>query len=256
MSAVQLTEHGGVLVMTLDRPEVLNAVDGAMTRALVAAIDRLERSSDLRVGLLTGAGRAFCAGLDMKAVAAGMSIAETRHPEWGFAGLTSRVVRKPLVGALNGDAVGGGLEIALACDLIVAAEHARIGLPEVRRGVFAAGGGVYRLAGQLPARVAKDLLFTGRLMPAREAATWGLINVVRPADEVFGVALRMAQTIASNVPLAVEATKNLADSGLAATDPRAIELQEEAAGRVLGSADAREGMLAFVEHRSPSFLGR
>lgn len=256
MSAVQLTEHGPVLVMTLDRPEVLNAVDGTMTRALVAAIDRLERSPALRVGLLTGAGRAFCAGLDMKAVAAGMPIAETRHPRWGFAGLTSRVVRKPLVGALNGDAVGGGLEIALACDLIVAAEHARIGLPEVRRGVFAAGSGVYRLARQLPARIAKDLLLTGRLMPAGEAAGWGLINAVRPADEVFDVALRMARTSALNAPLAVEATKKLADLGLAPTDPQAIELQEAATRRVLGSSDAREGMLAFVEHRPPSFLGR
>lgn len=253
MSAVRVDEQGPVLVMTLDRPEVMNAVDGALTRDLGAVLERLEDDARLRVGVITGAGPAFCAGLDMKAVAAGAPIAATRHPEHGFAGITARPIGKPLVAALNGAAVGGGLEIALACDLIIAAEGARLGLPEVRHGVFAAGGGVARLARQLPERVASELLLAGRLMSAAEAREWGLVNAVVPEADVLGEALRTAREIAANAPLAVRATKRV----LAAvrTDPHAAAISDEEAGPVFASEDAAEGIAAFAERRRPRFTG-
>ncbi len=242
-----------MLVITLDRPEVLNAVDAALTCELGEAIERLDGETALRAGVITGAGEAFCAGLDMKAVAAGAPIAATRHPDRGFAGITARTAGKPLIAAVNGAAVGGGLEIALACDLIIVAEEAKLGLPEVRHGVFAAGGGVARLARQLPERIARELLLTGRLVTAAEARTWGLVNAVVPAADVVGEALRIAQTIAENAPLAVQATKRV----LAASPPSPGDpIADTEAERVFASEDAAEGIAAFAANRRPRFTGR
>jgi enoyl-CoA hydratase/carnithine racemase len=247
-----------VLLITLDRPEVRNAVDARMTVELGEAIGLLESTTHLRAGVITGAGDAFCAGLDMKGVAAGADIEATRHPLWGFAGMTSRDVGKPLVAALNGAAVGGGLEIALACDVIIAASSARLGLPEVRHGVFAAGGGVLRLAQQLPRKVAVELLLTGRLMPADEARNWGLVNAIVPEGDLLDEALRVAQRIAENAPLAIRATKRLlAGAGeLSPSAPVAIAITDDAAAEVFASLDAIEGIAAFAEGRRPQFTGR
>jgi crotonobetainyl-CoA hydratase len=250
-------EQGSVLVITLDRPEVLNAVDGTLTLELGAALQRLEDSPRLRTGVITGAGRAFCAGLDLKAVAAGASLEATRHPQWGFAGMTARRLVKPVVAAVNGDAVGGGLEIALACDVMVVAQDARLGLPEVRHGLIAVGGGVRRLVQQLPEKAALELLLTGRLMTAVEAAGWGLASAVVPADEVLDRAIAIATTIAANAPRAVEATKRLASAGrgLSASDAQALAQMDEEAALVFPTRDAREGMAAFAERREPRFTG-
>lgn len=258
MSTVALEEHGQVLLITLDRPEVLNAVDGAMTRELSAAIDLLERMPHLRVAIITGAGRAFSSGLDMRAVAAGASIEATRHETGGFAGLTARRVTKPLIAAVNGVAVGGGLEIALACDLIVAAENARLGLPEVRHGLFAAGGGVLRLAQQLPERVARELVLTGRLFTSTEALAWGLVNRVVSVDDTVAEALRLATEIAQAAPLAVRATRNLLQEvgRIEATDAHSIAVADAEAALVFASADAVEGLAAFAAKRPPVFTGR
>lgn len=257
MSAVRVEERGPILLMTLDRPDVLNAVDATMAAELGEALDHLERTPDIRVGVLTGAGRAFCAGLDMKAVAAGASIEETRHPSWGFAGMTNRPLNKPVVAALNGAAVGGGLEIALTCDVIIAADEARLGLPEVTHGVFAAGGGVLRLTQHLPRKVALHLLLTGHLITASEAQSWGLVNAVVPRADLLAEALRVAGEIADSAPLAVQATKRLlAMAGtMGPTDARAIEISDAEAARVFMSDDAAEGITAFAEGRQPRFRG-
>lgn len=253
---VLLEARGPVLLITLNRPNVLNAVDGALTDQLGAALTRLEESPELRVGVITGAGRAFCAGLDMKAVAKGASIEATRHPAWGFAGIVAREFEKPIIAAVNGDAVGGGFEIVLACDLAVAASTARFGLPEVRHGLFAAGGGVYRASQQLPAKIASDVLLTGRTFPAEEAARWGMVNAVVPPERVLDDALQFAERVAMNAPLAIRATKRLARavSGTVFTAGRAA-LSDEEAATVFASHDAQEGITAFAENREPLFTG-
>lgn len=170
---VIVEELGPVVLMTLNRPEVMNAVDGEVSDQLGRALSLLEESSKLRVGVITGSGRAFCAGLDMKAVANGTAIEATRHPEWGFAGIAERQLSKPLIAAVNGDAVGGGFEIVLACDLAFTVPSARFALPEVRHGLIAAGGGIFRVSQQVPAKVASEILLTGRTFNASEALRWG-----------------------------------------------------------------------------------
>ncbi len=246
-----------MLLITLNRPERLNAVDAALTQELGSALEILEQSADLRVGVLTGAGKAFCAGLDMKAVAAGEPVESTRDARWGFAGMTSRVLSKPLIAAVNGDAIGGGLEIALACDVIVAAEGARIGLPEVAHGLFAAGGGVHRLAQQLPEKVALEMLLTGRLVGINEAASWGLVHSVVSVSEVVADALALAERIAGNAPLAVRTTKRLTalSRGHTATDAHVIALTNAAAAEVFASKDVERGLSAFRDGRRPEFVG-
>ena len=258
MTAVLTERRGSLLVMTLNRPQVLNAVNSDLARGLGGALQYLEESTDLRVGIITGAGRAFCAGLDMKAVGAGESITDTRHLEWGFAGLTSRTMEKPLVAAVNGDAVGGGFEIALACDVVLASSTARFGLPEVSRGLFAAGGGVYRLAQQLPEKVAMELLLTGRLADASEMHSRGLVHSVVTDGNVLTAALAMAERIAGNGPLAVRATMRLARAAqvLTPTHANAIALADAEAAVVFNTWDAQEGINAFIEGRPPVFRGR
>lgn len=257
MSAVLLERRDRVLLITLNRPEVLNAVDGAVTRELTAALDRLETDDEVRAAVLTGAGRAFCAGLDLRAAATGDGIDATRDPEHGFAGMTSRMPGKPIVAAVNGDAVGGGFELALVCDVIVAVPAARFALPEVTHGLFAAGGGVFRLPQQLPEKVAIELMLTGRFASAAELAGWGLVHAVVEDDRVVHEATRIATRIAANAPLAVRATRRLAAAArtVQAAGPRAAALVEDEAGLVFPSSDAREGMTAFSEGRLPRFTG-
>ncbi|WP_229756485.1 enoyl-CoA hydratase/isomerase family protein [Cnuibacter physcomitrellae] len=242
-------------MISLDRPAALNAVDSRMTDELGAAIDLLERSDDLLVGVLTGTGRAFCVGADMKAVASGSPFDALRHPEWGFAGMATRRLDKPLVAAVNGAAIGGGLEIALCCDVIVAADDALLGLPEVRHGVFAAGGGVQRLARRVPLSTALELMLTGRLIPASEAMHLGLVNRVAPRDDVLAEAVGIASEIAANASLAVRASKRLAWEGGDITDSEVKRRTDQIARDVFASRDAAEGMAAFADGRSPTFTG-
>lgn len=244
-------------VITLNRPDQMNAVNVDMARQLGEALERLQHDSTIHVGVITGSGRAFCAGMDLAEFSSGQPMPRGQDPDWGFAGMVNHPIEKPLIAAVNGAAVGGGLEIALACDLICVDEHSRLGLPEVRRGIFAAGGGVLRIGQQIPLRLGMELALTGRLFSASEALSWGLVNRVAPAGHVVDVAMELASEITEAAPLATRATKRLIYSSqhLSLTEARAWELNEIEMENVFVSQDAREGSQAFVEKRDPHWSG-
>ena len=255
---------GHVARLTLNRPQALNAVNAELADELGGHLERAVTDDEVRAIVVTGAGRAFCAGADLKEIAAGRSIAPTAHPEWGFAGLAQHWVSKPLIAAVNGYAMGGGTEIALACDLVVASDQAAFGLPEVKRGLFAAAGGVIRLQRQIPIKLAAQLALTGDPVDAATARQWGLVNDVVPADEVVPRALALAGRIAANAPLSVQHSKRLLhqaasagsdwDPAWSGADPWRINA--EAMDAVFGSADAVEGATAFASKRAPVWTGR
>lgn len=251
--SVQLTRSGAVLEIRLDRPHRRNAVDAAMAAGIAAAMDELDGDPDLRVGILHGAGGTFCAGMDLKAFAAGEV---PTVPGRGFAGLVEAPPRTPLIAAVEGFALAGGLELALACDLVVAASDAQLGLPEVSRGLVAAGGGLLRLPERVPFSVATDLALTGRRMTAKEAARWGLVCRVVAPGEALDVARSLAAQIVANAPLAVQATKEILSA--AASWPRSerFDRQRKIVERVRRSDDANEGARAFSERRAPRWRGR
>src|SRR5262245_36866143 len=200
----------GVLTITIDRPEVRNAVDRAVAEGLAEALERLDADDALRAAVLTGAGKGFCAGMDLKAFAAGeLPVVAGR----GFAGLVERPPAKPLLAAVEGFAVAGGLEIALACDLIVAGESARLGIPEVQRGLVAAGGALLRLPRRIPYGRAVELALTGELVDGRTAAQIGLVDRAVADGEALAGAQALARRIAANAPLAVAATKRILTAG-------------------------------------------
>ncbi|AXI77287.1 crotonase/enoyl-CoA hydratase family protein [Peterkaempfera bronchialis] len=249
--------RGPVAVLTLNRPEVLNAVDSALAAELGAALDLLDRDPELRVGVLTGAGRAFCAGADLKALAAGEPVHDPAHEEWGFAGITHHPVRKPLIAAVDGVAYGGGTEIVLACDLVVAGEEARFGLPEASRGLLAGAGGLIRLPQQVPFRAAMEAALTGEPISAATAREWHLVNRLVPQGEALSMALVLAERIAANAPLSVQASRRLIRAAAAGAPESEIWSENaEFSTQLLASQDAKEGMLAFAERRSPVWQGR
>ncbi|GAA1565720.1 crotonase/enoyl-CoA hydratase family protein [Dactylosporangium maewongense] len=255
---------GHIAVIRLNRPASLNAVNAALSTAAGEALERAAADPEVRVVVVTGNGRAFCAGADLKELAAGRSIAAPEHPEWGFAGIARHWIDKPLIAAVNGFAMGGGTEIALACDLVVAAEDARLGLPEVKRGLVAAAGGVVRLQRQIPLKRALQMALTGDAVDVQEAAEWGLVNVVARPGAALDEAMVLAERVAANAPLSVQYTKRVmhqvAESG-SAWDPEWSRrepwaVNDEAAALVFGSRDAVEGPIAFAEKRAPVWEGR
>jgi crotonobetainyl-CoA hydratase len=259
MPSVRAEAVGKTLVVTIDRPPA-NAIDVPTSLALYDAFHDLQRDRELRVGILTGAGgRFFCAGWDLKAAVAGESI-EADHGPGGFAGLTEfDNIGKPVIAAVNGLALGGGFELMLAADLVVAADHAEFSLPEVTLGLVADAGGVLRLPARLPRAIAIDYLLTGRRLAAAEAARWGLVNRVVPAADLLPAAHALADSICAAAPMAVAAVLEIVrdTEGL---DPaagfallRAGDLPSYRA--MLRSADAREGALAFAERRTPAWRG-
>lgn len=243
----------GVLVITINRPEARNAIDRVTSEAIATAVRRLDESGDLAVGILTGAGGHFSAGMDLKAFAAGERV---ELEEGGLAGLVKSPPRKPLIAAVEGYALAGGFEIALACDLIVASDTARFGLPEVRRGLIAGSGGLLRLPERIPPQIAKELILTGRMFDAREAERWGLVNRLTEAGGALAAALELALAIRANGPLAVTTSKHILDEQRNWPAGTVWQRQDALLEEVLNSADAREGARAFGERRPPVWSGR
>jgi enoyl-CoA hydratase/crotonobetainyl-CoA hydratase len=244
----------GVMVLTINRPHRRNALDLPTAEALAAALDELDARTDVRVGVLTGAGGSFCAGMDLKAYAetGQRPITESR----GGLGIVKRPPVKPMVAAVEGSVLGGGFEVALCCDLIVAAEDAVFGLPEVKRGLVAAAGGAMRLAQRLPYHLALEILLTGEPLSAARALELGLVNRLVPGGQVLDQARELAQAIARNAPLAVAATKRLAVEAPGWPVDEAFTRQEQMLQPVRDSEDAREGARAFSEKRPPVWKGK
>jgi enoyl-CoA hydratase len=253
-SAAVLTEHRDrVLVITLNRPDQRNAVNAAVAQGIAAALDELDATRELSIGVMTGAGKGFCAGMDLKAFVAG----ETPHvDDRGFAGITRRASVKPLIAAVEGFAVAGGLEVALACDLIVAARGAKLGIPEVKRSLVAAGGGLLRLPRVLPRNIAMELALTGDPILAERGFELGLVNRLAEPGGALDAALELAERIAQNGPLALAASKRILTEAVDWPEAEFFERQGEIAAPVMGSEDAREGATAFAEKRAPVWKGR
>lgn len=250
---VRTERIGSALLITLDRPEARNAVNAAVATGLTAALDELEADPELRTGVLTGEGGTFSAGMDLKAALRGES------PEVegrGFGGLTEAEPAKPLIAAVEGYAMGGGFELALACDLIVAAEDARFGLPEVKRGLIAAGGGVIRLPKRIPHHLAMELLLTGEPVDGRRAGELGLASRVTATGRAVTEALQLAGRLAENAPLALAAVKRVVRAADGAPDADAFAFQRGQMKTLMASADVREGMTAFAERRPARWTGR
>ena len=258
----EVAEH--VATITLSRPEAMNAMNSALADGLGDALEQAAADDAVRCVVVTGTGRAFCAGADLKEIAAGHDVGPTRNPEWGFGGLAQHWIDKPVIAAVNGVAMGGGCEIVLACDLVVASTTAKFGLPEVKVGLFAAAGGVLRLQRQVPLKRALQLALTGDPIDAETACAWGLVNEVVPGEELMPRALALATRIAANAPLSVQHTKRLMHQTTSAGsdwepdwsggDP--WEANAAVMELIFSSADAREGSTAFAEKRSPRWTGR
>lgn len=249
-------QRGNVLIARLNRPEARNSLNGAMIRAISAAVLDAESDPEIRALVLTGTGdRSFCGGMDLREFATGGD-GTLNDPAAmaGFRRLVQGEVTVPVVAAANATAVAGGFELLLASDIIVASSDAQFGLPEVKRGLFAAGGGIF-LGTRLPLGIALELTLTGDYIDATRAYELGLVNKVVAPDEVLSTALGFAERIAANGPLGVSATKELVR--LAVTDhARAVERQGELQKSVFSSEDAKEGSMAFVEKRAPAWKGR
>jgi len=258
--AVLVERRGNVAVITINRPEARNAINGAVSIGVGDALEEAGRDPDVRAVVVTGAGdKSFCAGADLKAIARRENLYHPDHGEWGFAGYVHHFVDKPTIAAVNGTALGGGTEIAMASDLVVAAEGATFGLPEVKRGLIAAAGGVFRIMNHLPRKVAMELLMTGEPITASDACRWGLINQVVREGSVLDAALALAARITVNAPLSVQASKRIAygvDHGVVADEEPGWERTVREMRTLLKSEDAKEGPLAFAEKREPVWKAR
>ena len=242
----------GVLLITIDRPAARNAINDAVAQQLATAFELLDRQDSLRVAVLTGAGGGFCAGLDLKAFLDG-ELGE--HPERGFAGLVKRSPLKPVIAAIEGFALAGGLEIALACDLMVAARDARIGIPEVKRGLVADGGALLRLPLRLPGNIAMQMALTGEEIPVQRLHDLGLVNIITDTGQAVAGALALATTISLNSPLGVAASKAVLSAAPDWGSDERWDRQAAMVEHVWTSDDAREGARAFAQRRPPQFSG-
>lgn len=253
MSEVLVEHQGGLVIITINRPEAKNAVNRAVSYGVCAAVDELDARDDLRVGILTGAGGTFCSGMDLKAFLRGEV---TRVEGRGIMGIAMTPPKKPLIAAVEGYALAGGFEAMLACDLTVASRDAKFGIPEVKRGLAAAAGGLMRLPRVIPQRIAMEMALTGDMISAERAAQYGLINVLTEPGEALAEAKKLAARIIANAPLSVAASKRVIveqrDWPIAEMFARQLEITAP----ILASADAREGAAAFAEKRKPDWKGR
>ena len=249
---VLVEQRDRILIITINRPAARNAIDAAVTQGVAAALDQLDGRKDLSIGILTGNGGTFCAGMDLKAFLRGEQVA---LPGRGLAGLTQAPPRKPLIAAVEGYALAGGFELVLACDLIVAAHDAKFGIPEVKRGLAAGGGGLLRLPRRIPPNVAMEYALTGEFFSASHAQRLGLVNRVTPSGGALAGAVELAERITANAPLSIAATKEVIVRSADWTAEDMWQRQQEIVGPVFGSADAREGASAFAEKRAPVWRG-
>ncbi|MEO8814167.1 MAG: crotonase/enoyl-CoA hydratase family protein [Mycobacterium sp.] len=258
--AALVQRRGNVLVITINRPDARNAINAAVSIAVGDALQQAQDDDAVRAVVITGAGdKSFCAGADLKAIASRENIYHPDHAEWGFAGYVRHFIDKPTIAAVNGTAFGGGTEIALASDLVVAEQRAQFGLPEVKRGLIAGAGGVFRIIEQLPRKIALELLYTGDPLAAVDAARWGLVNRVVDDGRALDAALELAEQITGNAPLSVRASKRIAygaDDGAIPGEESGWARTAREFGTLLRSEDAREGPRAFAEKRAPVWKAR
>ena len=247
-SAVLTERRGRVMVITLNRPEAMNAINGALSEGLRSAVQELDSDSGLTAGVVTGAGKGFCSGMDLKAFSRGEDIG----PMLEF---VRNGAAKPLVGAIEGFALAGGLELALSCDLLVAARGAKLGIPEVGVGLFAAGAGLFRLPGRVGYGTAMEMAITGDPITAEQAADYGLVSRLTEPGGALGEALALAERIARNAPLAVAASKQVVRATQGATEEELWKIQRPHMATVWKSNDAKEGPRAFAEKRPPEWTG-
>lgn len=250
--AVLAEAADGIGVITINRPQARNAVNGEVARGIAAAIDDFDARSDVRVLVLTGAGGSFCAGMDLKGFLAGDAPVA---PGRGFAGITERPPVKPVIAAVEGYALAGGFEIVLSCDLVVASEEARFGLPEVRRGLVAGAGGLLRLARRIPYHLAMEIVLTGEYFPAARLADAGLVNRLAAPGQALAGARELAAVVAQGAPLALAASKRVVVESADWDSHEAFARQGDIISPIFGSADAMEGAVAFAEKRAPVWRG-
>jgi len=253
--SVEFETHGRVGVITINRPEARNAVNAEVANGIEAAVDRLEDDSELWVGVITGAGPVFCAGADLKAIAAGQAAA-IQTARGGFGGFTARKRTKPVIAAVDGPALAGGTEIVLACDLVVASREARFGLPEVKRSLVAAAGGLFRLPRSIPPAIAMEVALTGDPLSAERAYALGLINELVEPGQALAAAFALAERVCANAPLAVRASRKVVVAALSANEDALWKATFDASREVFGTEDLAEGPRAFIEKRPPVWKGR